>query len=238
MSDTLIHRARVAESTADPLVVISSDCHVSPSLETELRPYCPEAHLAAYDDWLASTAAERAARQSGFTFGGDKSDPLVEQIHTWNLQTEGHHDIHARLRDLDRDGVVGEIIFHGSAPFQPIPFMMSYIGAGMADPELAAVGQRMYNAWLADFCSVEPERHVGLAHLPMWDVDAAVAPVEWARAAGLRGVNFPRPARRSRPTRIPYGSRSGRPARTSTCRSRTTVAAAPRLHGRRVRWRP
>jgi predicted TIM-barrel fold metal-dependent hydrolase len=200
MSDAVIDRVRAAESTTDPLVVISSDGHVSPSLETELRPYCPSKYLETYDYWLASTAAERAARQSGFTFGGDKSDPFVEQIHTWNLQTEGHHDIHARLRDLDRDGVAGEIIFHGSAPFQPIPFMMSYIGAGMADPELAAVGQRMYNAWLADFCSVEPERHVGLAHLPMWDVDAAVAEVEWARAAGLRGVNFPQ----TRPEITPY----------------------------------
>jgi hypothetical protein len=139
MSDAVIDRVRAAESTTDPLVVISSDGHVSPSLETELRPYCPSKYLETYDYWLASTAAERAARQSGFTFGGDKADPLVEQIHTWNLQTEGHP--------------------------------------------------------------------VGLAHLPMWDVDAAVAEVEWARAAGLQAVadriNAPTLAELSQPIDSP-----------------------------------
>jgi predicted TIM-barrel fold metal-dependent hydrolase len=183
-----------------PLVVVSSDCHVSPNLEVELRAYCPAEHLDTYDDWLGATAAEREARQSGFVFGGDEDDPAVEQIHTWNLQTEGHHDMGARLRDMDRDGVAGEIIFHGSAPFQPIPFIMMYVGAGLGDAGLAAVGQRMYNAWLADFCSVEPERHIGLAHLPMWDIDAAVKEVEWAREAGLRGVNFPQ----TRAEIVPY----------------------------------
>ena len=120
--------------------MVSADCHVSPDLETELRPHCPREHLQAYDDWLRTTAAERQARQSGFTFGGDDADPRVREIHTWNLQTEGHHDIHARIQDMDRDGVAGEIIFHGSAPFQPIPFMTMYVGSGLGDAELAVVG--------------------------------------------------------------------------------------------------
>jgi predicted TIM-barrel fold metal-dependent hydrolase len=51
----------------------------------------------------------------------------------------------------------------------------------------------MYNRYLADQCSVEPERHVGLAYLPMWDIDAAVAEAEWAFDAGLKAVNFPAP---------------------------------------------
>jgi predicted TIM-barrel fold metal-dependent hydrolase len=60
---------------------------------------------------------------------------------------------------------------------------------------MEAVGCRIYNRWLADFCSGSPERHVGLAHIPVIDVDAAVREVEWAREAGLRGVNFPAPRR-------------------------------------------
>jgi predicted TIM-barrel fold metal-dependent hydrolase len=63
----------------------------------------------------------------------------------------------------------------------------------VADPELAFVGQQMYNDWLADFCSVEPERHVGLAQLPMWDVETAVQELERAADRGLKGVNFPQP---------------------------------------------
>ena len=50
---------------------------------------------------------------------------------------------------------------------------------------------KIYNRWLADFVSQAPHRHIGLAQLPMWDLEAAVAEVEWAHEAGLRGVNFP-----------------------------------------------
>jgi predicted TIM-barrel fold metal-dependent hydrolase len=51
----------------------------------------------------------------------------------------------------------------------------------------------IYNRWLADVCSVQPERHVGLAHVPLWDIDAALVELEWAAEHGLRGVNFPAP---------------------------------------------
>ena len=30
-------------------------------------------------------------------------------------------------------------------------------------------------------------------HLPMWDIDAAIEELEWARSVGLKGVNFPTP---------------------------------------------
>jgi predicted TIM-barrel fold metal-dependent hydrolase len=51
----------------------------------------------------------------------------------------------------------------------------------------------LYNRWLVDFCSVEPERNVGLAQLPFWDIDASIAELEWCAERGLGGVNFPSP---------------------------------------------
>jgi predicted TIM-barrel fold metal-dependent hydrolase len=51
-------------------------------------------------------------------------------------------------------------------------------------------GIRVYNRWLADYCAAEPARHVGLAHLPFWDLDAAVAELGEAANRGLKGVNF------------------------------------------------
>ena len=140
---------------------------------------------------MDDTVEIRKASEQGFVFGGDEGLPEVLKIHTWNLQTSGQRDIHGRLRDMNRDGVAAEIVFHGSAPFTPIPFLEAGVGVGMRDADLGAVGQHMYNRWLADFCSVEPERHVGLAHVPMWDIDAAVKELEWAREQGLRAVNFP-----------------------------------------------
>ena len=39
--------------------------------------------------------------------------------------------------------------------------------------------------------SQAPDRHIGLAYLPLWDLDEALAELQWAHDAGLRGVNFP-----------------------------------------------
>ena len=95
---------------------------------------------------------------------------------------------------MDRDGIAAEVIFHGSQNFEPIPFLPQLLGNDASftfDRDLAAVGVRIYNNWLADACSVEPARHVGLAHLPMWDPVATTAELPRVADSGLRGVNFP-----------------------------------------------
>jgi predicted TIM-barrel fold metal-dependent hydrolase len=119
--------------------------------------------------------------------------------------------MHARLRDLDADGVAGEVLFHDSQNGEPIPFQnVSLLAPNMTvdqDFDLLKSGQHIYNQWLADVCSIEPERQLGLMHLPMWDVDAAVAELEWARSAGLKGLNFPFP----RPFFKPYNDPSWEP---------------------------
>ena len=184
MTDTLQSPAVGARAGADTVVVVSCDTHIGPLLKAQLRPYCPAARLADFDEFSKRTATERAALQG---LGAEAARHFAR-----NLQTAGHHDPHARLHDMDYDGVAAEVIFHGSQNAEPIPFVtLGGFGGVVEDVELAGVGQHIYNQWLADFCSVEPERHVGLAHLPMWDVEAAVKELEWARAAGLRGVNFP-----------------------------------------------
>jgi predicted TIM-barrel fold metal-dependent hydrolase len=97
---------------------------------------------------------------------------------------------------------------------QLIPFS-DFTLVSEADPlavpkeELArrAVGYHIYNRWLADWITVEPARHVGVAHIPIWDVDAAVAEAVWARRVGLCSVNFPAP----RPYLTPYNDPSWEP---------------------------
>jgi len=75
---------------------------------------------------------------------------------------------------------------------EPIPFVPSPLGKPKAptDRELLGVGQRIYNRWLADFVAQAPHRHIGLAYLPLWDLDDAIAELQWAQAADLRGVNI------------------------------------------------
>jgi predicted TIM-barrel fold metal-dependent hydrolase len=178
----------MTDSTA-PVPIVSSDTHIGPLLSRQLRPYCPQKYLQAFDDYADEWQAAQQARAEMMAKAG--GSPFAQHP---NLRTRGHYDIDARLRDMDRDGVACEVIFHGSQNNEPLPFAGSSLGniAKLEfDRHLAGAGLHIYNQWLAAACSVEPERHVGLAQLPMWDIEAATREAEWAAGAGLRGVNFP-----------------------------------------------
>ena len=183
----------------DRVVIVSSDCHIGPRVKEDLAQYCPKKYQEDFNDfvkWMES-------KESGI--GGIDALDL----------TTGHYDVHARLRDLDKDGTACEVIFHGSQNGQPIPWNVSDPSLGPmsivrqydVDYELAAVGRQMYTRWLADFCSVEPERHVGLAQLPMWDIDEAIKEMTWAREHGLRGINFPSESGPTESSRSRWGGR-------------------------------
>ena len=182
-------------SAQDPVIVVSCDSHVGPRLRQDLRAYCPQRYLADFDAFVAAHEANQAEMAQAGTI---EERMRFVRGHP-NSSIDGHHDVHARLRDMDNDGVAAEVIYHFSQNGEPMPLVSDPSGGLGTVPatafELGAVGYQIYNRWLADFVSVEPERHVGLAYLPMWDVDAAVRQLEWAREAGLRGVNFPPPSR-------------------------------------------
>jgi predicted TIM-barrel fold metal-dependent hydrolase len=173
------------DAASEPVVVVSNDTHIGPRLVDDLRAYCPPDHLDDFDRFVATTAAQKEAAESmlaGSGYGGHA-----------NLRTRGHFDSRARLTDYDYDGVAAGVIFHGSMNMEPIPFVTASLGKPptYGDLELVGAGMKIYNRWLADFVSQAPHRHIGLAQLPMWDIDAAVSEIEWAHDAGLRGVNFP-----------------------------------------------
>jgi predicted TIM-barrel fold metal-dependent hydrolase len=177
----------VSATRSEPVVVVSNDTHIGPRLVEDLRPYCPAGHLDDFDRFAAETATERDAAVAMLEGSGYLDHP--------NFRTAGHHDSAARLADYDHDGIAAGVLFHGSMNLEPIPFVSGGLGkvkpTADRDAELIGVGQSIYNRWLVDYVAEAPHRHVGLASLPMWDVEAAVAEVEWAREAGLRGVNFP-----------------------------------------------
>lgn len=184
---------QVPETQREPLTVVSCDTHIGPRLERELRPYCPQDRLAEFDEFAAALRRRHEAAKGQLGFGGMTRGADWE-VSRRNLETEGHFDIHARLRDLDNDGVAAQVVFHDSQNGQPLPFdRSSVIDRENIDFERLPIGQHIYNRWLADQVSVEPERHIGLAYLPMWDIEAAIKELKWAASAGLRGVNFPFP---------------------------------------------
>jgi predicted TIM-barrel fold metal-dependent hydrolase len=185
---------------SEPLIIVSSDTHVGPRLAEDLRPYCPAKHLDDFDAYTASNVEPIGsfgrAPGTGFAVAGVEPKEAPESRKR-NFKTDGHHDINARLRDMDYDGVAAEVIFHGSQNGQPFPFRLHLLaGAGKGnlpaeDHAIARVGNEIYNRWLGDFVSVEPHRHVGLAQLSMWDIEQATRDARVAASMGLKGVNLP-----------------------------------------------
>ncbi len=160
--------------TSQRYMVIAGDSHAGPSLQ-QLRAYCPSGFLDAYDDFVRGYEYNLIPLQRMY-------QPEYYEI---SRLCPGLQDPQARLRDMDADGIVADVIFAGGMNGEPMPWE----SAGYT--ELRFVGQRAYNDWLVDFCSVAPHRLRGVMEVPIWDIDAAVAEVERGSAAGLGAVNFP-----------------------------------------------
>jgi predicted TIM-barrel fold metal-dependent hydrolase len=186
----------------EPYLVVSTDSHVAPSLEHDLRPYCPAKYLEEFDAFAEATAEKTRKLTELYTQrlreGSNGSSGLSQGLRAWGLTKSclGAVDPKARIDDMDAQGVTCEVIFAGGERHDVLPFAdTGFSGAGPADVsgELRAVGWHIFNQWLADFAAPDPERLLGVMQIPIWDVDAAVQEVTWGRGAGLRGVNLPAP---------------------------------------------
>ncbi len=174
-------------------LVVSSDSHAGPSLERDMRPYCPQRYLPDFEDF-AKHVHDGVGHLHEITVAMQK-DPILREAFERTTNCPGQTDPLARLRDMDEAGIAAEAIFAGGQNGEVLPFMGVGWDAGPREsPQiLRAVGEHMWNEWLADFVSVAPERLLGVMQVPTWDVDAAVREIEWGRRAGLRLVNLPAP---------------------------------------------
>jgi predicted TIM-barrel fold metal-dependent hydrolase len=167
------------------LVVVSADGHAGPERVTDYTPYLDKKYLAEFQDYARLIQAYEAKVAGGTTGGGAGA----------RGGENGLWDFALRERHLDEDGVSAEVLFiQGSVPFGVYPAVSTGDGKVAFTPRLdqLAVGCRAYNRWLADQCARDPRRYLGVARLPIPDVDAAVAEVEFAAKAGLRGgVSLP-----------------------------------------------
>jgi predicted TIM-barrel fold metal-dependent hydrolase len=172
----------------DRYVLISTDSHAGPTAE-RYRDYIDPKYHAAFDEATREAEAIEQLR---------KSDELRKFLAEWNSEI-GHHggmkgayDPAVRDKEMDHDGVAGEVIFPdadsaGVGGVSHTPFTAGLGSTGTGDPEMTLVGAWAHNRWLTEFCSHSPERRAGVAIVPMHDVPEAVRIVEWAAEHGLRG---------------------------------------------------
>jgi uncharacterized protein len=87
----------------------------------------------------------------------------------------------ARLKDQDTDGVEAEALFSSAA-------RQLY---SIADEPYQRAIFHSYNDWLHEFCSVAPKRLLGLALIPILDMEHSVADIYHFAKLGFRGVQIP-----------------------------------------------
>ena len=169
------------------VLVISSDCHAG-TLPSVYNEYMPSKYHEAANAWWVQYTREMMHRMGTFfdqeaveayaekagdagryrvqaladpSLGASDKDLLAMLSDPSNpfAPRPGEWDAAVRMRELDADGVAGEVIFPQMAPF----------GAGLLQyrypvtREQSLAGLQAYNRWLADFCAAAPKRHAGVA---------------------------------------------------------------------------
>jgi predicted TIM-barrel fold metal-dependent hydrolase len=112
------------------------------------------------------------------TTGGTSS--LAERRHP-AAGRAGHSDAHERLRDMDVDGVAVSSSYCEVSAFR----YLYLIKEGWKE------STRAFNTALAEWASADPARLIVSYQIPIHDIDAAVAEVEWAVANGCKSLQLP-----------------------------------------------
>ena len=79
---------------------------------------------------------------------------------------------------MDIDGVEGEILH------TTLGFRLFWV----QDPKLQRALFRVYNDWLAEFCSHAPDRLIGVPLISLYDIDEARTELRRCANLGLRGA--------------------------------------------------
>ncbi len=120
---------------------------------SDYRNYIEQPYLDTFDEWV------KAQEAAGAPESGNLS-PGLDPTSQW--------DSDLRLKDMESQGVVAEVLFPNGLPFQSRP---SDAIEGFSDPELNRQARLAYNRWLVDLSAQTPGRRAGQALVAFDDVD-------------------------------------------------------------------
>jgi len=116
---------------------------------------------------------------AGHRLDDPATDELIAQ--GYDGLNPGVRDPHRRLDEQDLDGIVGEVMY-------PSLNMFTF---AIPDREVVSAVFERHNDWVLDYCSVAPERLIGIGCLGLPDVDIALAEMQRAATRGVRGFAIP-----------------------------------------------
>jgi len=167
------------------LELIDADAHVNPPPTfwddylprpfADRGPRIEEGSPDESHDWVVFEGARKPLNIMSSVVGQGRSFRPVGRRS--DIQS-GSWEPAARLDDMARDGVSRAVLFGGG----PL---------GTTDNDLYLASFEAYNRWLADFCRHDPRHLVGVAYLPMQDIDQSIVMLKEAARLGHRAVNIP-----------------------------------------------
>src|SRR5207237_1333465 len=123
----------------------------------------------------------QALRQVPFDLYGGKGRDVWKPYQQNYETTPGTGPAEQRLKEQDIDGIDAEVLFPGQASGP-------YFWRSIRDDEVYKACVRAYNDFLAeDYCSVAPDRLLGLGVIPMTNLQDAMVELEHIRTLGLKG---------------------------------------------------
>jgi predicted TIM-barrel fold metal-dependent hydrolase len=98
----------------------------------------------------------------------------------------GCFDVHARVVDMDVDGVQSALCFPSFPRFSGTVFLEG------EDKELALLSVKAWNDFhLDEWAAAYPDRFIPMIILPLWDPEAAAAEIRRCAAKGAKAITFP-----------------------------------------------
>jgi predicted TIM-barrel fold metal-dependent hydrolase len=196
----------------DRMIIVSLDCHIDPANPRIYSQYLEDRYQDDFRGWvdqiesvqdmdyeltkiLAADYLEVRGKVAADFFErmGYDEERYHHRVQSSRSMTD---DPEVRLKELEADGIVAEILFPNGTP--PLGDLLGgFQGKATDDPrgrELATAGIRAYNRWIADICQAHPGRRIGTAMLPApYDIDEVVDVIRTAKEAGLGAVVCPSP---------------------------------------------
>ena len=189
MAKTTLTTADFAEN--DPYLIIAADSHAG--LPTaQYRPYLEQKYIPQFEEFLTQ---QKELIEASTRLGVRDEKFAKNWYEEHDDELAGGWDAIRRDQTLDADGVAGEVVYPDADAVESrtaVPFGAGLGLSGDLDPELGLAGAKAHNRWLADLCSVSPERRCGAALVPITGkVEDALAEITWAKEHGLGAIMIP-----------------------------------------------
>src|SRR5215831_9971053 len=164
--------------------IISADSHVNPARDLWTRDVpaafkdrAPRVESTSEGDfWIVDSQVTGAIGLDASA--GRKPEEFRPMGLTYKEMRPGSYDPAARLADMDIDGVDAEVLYFGGP-----------VTTQSEDRELRSFIVRTYNDWMLELSQAAPGRLIGLAHVPLHNLEDGMAELQRVAKLGLKGFH-------------------------------------------------